>query len=76
MARQMPELPAQFLGLAEMVTPEIQTVAGSYVHFNIGMFSETVRATLGNEAYTAAWKTGRRMSLDQVILHIRKEMGS
>jgi predicted ATPase len=75
MARQRPELAAQYLGMAERVTSEIQKVSGSYIHYKTGKLFETVCATMGDEAYTAAYEAGKQMSLDEAVAFALKELG-
>ena len=65
---------AYLLGMAEGITPNIQSMLDSAVRLETEKFIETARSLLGNEAYTVAWESGKQMRLEEAIAFALKEL--
>jgi predicted ATPase/DNA-binding SARP family transcriptional activator len=65
---------ALMLGMGEGVAPHILRLLGQSHGMETEEFIELARAALGEEAYTAAWETGRQMSLQEAIAYALREL--
>ena len=74
LARQKPKLAAQFLGMVEKFTTTAQRTLAYDSQYRPDDFIETTRATLGDEAYTAAYETGNQMNVDEAVAYALKEL--
>lgn len=75
MSMEKPKLAAQLLGMAERVIPSGQKNPVSDSQFTYDQLIEDIRAALGEEAYTAAYDTGKQMSLNEAVAYALKELG-
>jgi tetratricopeptide (TPR) repeat protein len=70
-----PENFARLLGLAEGLFPNIMKMLIPFSRTETEQYIETARAALGDDAYTAAYEAGKKMSLDEAVVYTFKELG-
>jgi len=70
-----PEEFVRMLGVFERAEPEGLKTFMPFFQMETEEFKEITRATLGDEAYTAAYESGTQMSLEEAVEHALKELG-
>jgi predicted ATPase len=69
-----PEKFTRLLGLAKGLFPEIIETFIPFSRTETKQYIETARATLGDEAYIAAYEAGKRMSLEEAVDYVLNEL--
>ena len=70
-----PEKFVRMVGVVDNADPDAQKTFLPFFQMETEKFKEIARATLGEEAYTAAYESGKQMSLDEAVAYALKELG-
>ena len=70
-----PEKFARLFGFAEKIFPDTSKVFMTPPRTEVEQYPEAARGALGEAAYTAAYESGKQLSLDEAVAYALKELG-
>jgi non-specific serine/threonine protein kinase len=73
--QQQPIYAAQLLAAAKTAFEASGEIVEPFYHAAQEHIEDATRAALGEEAFAAAWETGKQMSLDEAVAYALKELG-